>query len=287
MHSDNIIYSYSIPAFVVLSIIEIIYLQHSLHEQKDKKEIFCSMSIGGVGILSNLITNGMILLLYSFLYSHRFFTYTIPIGWVWFLCFFADDLSYYWYHRCSHEIRFFWASHTVHHSPEDYTLAGGLRIPWTASISGSFIFWSWMPLVGFNPMMVLTMKALSVIYQFWMHTELINKLPNWFDTFFNTPYYHRVHHASDTLYLDKNHAGTLIIWDKMFGTFQKEVFPPHYGLTKKIGSQNPFVIAFDGWKDLFNDCKKARSVKEFIYTLFKQPSWRPKMNHHLTNMIID
>jgi sterol desaturase/sphingolipid hydroxylase (fatty acid hydroxylase superfamily) len=278
MHTDNIIYGYSILAFVILSIIEALYLQHSLHEQKDKRDIICSLLLGGGGILSNFIMNGMILMLYSFLYTHRLFSFTIQSGWIWLLCFFGDDLSYYWFHRCSHEIRFLWASHTVHHSPEDYTLAGGLRIPWTGSMSGSFIFWAWMPLLGFNPAMVFTMQALSVIYQFWLHTELVKKLPTWFDTFFNTPYYHKIHHASDTLYLDKNHAGTLIIWDKMFGTFQKEIFPPHFGLTKKLRSQNPMVIAFDGWKDLLHDCRNAKSFKEVIYCLFKAPNWKPTRN---------
>ena len=189
------------------------------------------------------------------------------------ICFFSDDLSYYWYHRLSHQIRFLWASHMVHHSSEKFTFSSGLRVPWTGNLTGTFLFWAWMPLIGIEPYMVIFMKSASVIYQFWMHTETIKKLPKWFEAVFNTPSHHRVHHASDVEYLDKNHAGTLIIWDKIFGTYQEEIFTPKYGLTEDIKSFNPFVIAFHEWKNIFRDLKKTRKLKDRIRYFFNSPGW--------------
>jgi sterol desaturase/sphingolipid hydroxylase (fatty acid hydroxylase superfamily) len=285
MNLANTVYINAIPAFVVLSIAEIVYLQMERNEKKDKTNVITSMLLGGGGVIVNLFLKGIILFVYSFLYEHRLFSFTNYSWWVWLLCFFADDHSYYWFHRCSHQIRFLWASHIVHHSPEEFTLAGGLRVPWTGSISGSFIFWAWMPLVGFSPAMILGMQAFSVIYQFWMHTELIKKLPTWFDTVFNTPYYHSVHHASDIPYLDKNHGGTLIIWDKIYGTFQQPIFQPIYGVSTQIDSKNPFVIAFSGWKDLLADIKKAKTGSEFVHYLFDSPGWSPDGSSKTTRQI--
>jgi sterol desaturase/sphingolipid hydroxylase (fatty acid hydroxylase superfamily) len=137
-----------------------------------------------------------------------------------------------------------WASHVVHHSSEKYNLAAALRQTWTGNLTGSFIFWSWMPLVGFQPKMIFFMQSVSLIYQFWIHTEGIKRLPKWFEFIFNTPSHHRVHHGTDVLYLDKNHAGILIIWDRLFGSFQPEIFTPKYGLTKNVKTFNPVKIAF-------------------------------------------
>lgn len=187
--------------------------------------------------------------------------------------FFSDDFSFYWFHRFSHKIRFLWASHKVHHSSEKLTFISGLRVPWTSDLTGNFLFWAWMPFIGFAPYMVIFMKSASVLYQFWLHTETIKKLPKWFEAAFNTPSHHRVHHSSDVEYLDKNHAGTLIIWDKFFGTYQEEIFKPKYGLTENIKSFNPFVIAFHEWKSLFNDFKKAKSLSHGIQYLFNSPGW--------------
>ncbi|HXL57507.1 MAG TPA: sterol desaturase family protein, partial [Chitinophagaceae bacterium] len=126
---------------------------------------------------------------------------------------------------------------------------------------------------GFTPAMIMLMKSLNAMYQFWLHTEAINKLPGWFECVFNTPSHHRVHHGSDIEYLDKNHAGILIIWDKIFGTYQEEVHKPKYGLTKNIQSNNPFVITMYEWKNLFKDLKKAKSLYDSINYLFNAPGW--------------
>ena len=181
------------------------------------------------------------------------------------LLFFAEDFTYYVFHRTSHECRFFWASHVVHHSSQRYNLGTALRQTWTGGISFSFIFWLWLPLIGFPPIMIMTMQAISLLYQFWIHTELIRTLGP-LEAFFNTPSHHRVHHASNLRYLDRNHAGTLIIWDRLFGTFEPEdaAEPPIYGLTRNIDTYNPVRIAFHEWWDIARDLRSARDLERGV-----------------------
>ena len=180
--------------------------------------------------------------------------FTIPFTWwAWVLIFLADDFCYYWFHRISHENRLFWASHVVHHSSKMYNLSTALRQTWTGSFM-SFVFWLPLAIVGFHPVMILAQMSVSLLYQYWIHTELIDKLPRWFEAVFNTPSHHRVHHATNPQYLDRNHAGILIIWDKLFGTFEPEVEKPIYGLVKNIDTYNPLKIAFLEW---YNMCREA------------------------------
>ena len=157
--------------------------------------------------------------------------------WFWPLLFVADDFSYYWYHRIHHVCRVFWATHVVHHSSEHYNLSTALRQPWI-SIS-TFPFWMWLPLVGFPVWTVLLAQSWNLIYQFWIHTERIVRLPRWFEAVFNTPSHHRVHHGANQQYLDRNYGGELIIWDRIFGSFTPEVERVRYGLTTNIHTFNP------------------------------------------------
>jgi sterol desaturase/sphingolipid hydroxylase (fatty acid hydroxylase superfamily) len=189
------------------------------------------------------------------------------------LLFFADDFSYYWFHRTAHNVNWFWASHVVHHSSQHYNLAAALRQTWTGNATGSFLFWAWMPLVGFHPLWILFMQQVSLIYQFWIHTETVHHCPRWVEFIFNTPSHHRVHHGSDLKYLDKNHAGILIIWDRMFGTFQPEEERPVYGLTRNINSFNPFVIAFKTWGELFHKAIHSGSLRNGMNYFIKPPGW--------------
>ncbi len=232
-----------------------------------------SIGIAAGRVPVSMLTNGFVIYVYTILYQYRVFTIPGTCWWAWVICFFSDDFSFYWFHRLSHQVRFLWASHKVHHSSQRFTLSTALRVPWTSEITGAFLFWSWMPLIGIEPSMIIFMKSASVIYQFWVHTETIGRLPIWFEAILNTPSHHRVHHGSDVEYLDKNHAGTLIIWDKMFGTYQEEIFKPTYGLTENINSFNPLVIVFHEWKKLFIDLRKAKKVKDRFHYLFKSPGW--------------
>jgi sterol desaturase/sphingolipid hydroxylase (fatty acid hydroxylase superfamily) len=241
----------------------------------NKKDLFCSIGIiVGAAFIYNLLA-GTILISYSFVYHHRILSLSPAKWYTWVICFFADDFTYYWFHRVNHKVRFFWASHIVHHSSEHFNLSAALRVPWTGNLTGSFLFWIWLPLVGIHPLMVLFMKGLSALYQFCLHTETIKTLAPWIEAFFVTPSHHRVHHASDVEYLDKNFGGNLIIWDKIFGTFYKEDHQPVYGLTEKIRSYNPVNIATSEWKKLYKDIKYSHRLKSRVLFLFKPPGWKP------------
>lgn len=261
----------AIPAFILLMAVEIFYAYQTRKELFETKDTATSISLGLGNLVMAVITKSLLLLVYVWIYQYRFFTLSVSVWWTWALCFLADDFSYYWFHRISHEVRFFWASHAVHHSSEKYNLAAALRQNWTGNITGTFLFWAWMPLVGFQPGMVLLMQSISLLYQYWIHTEAIHRLPRWFEYIFNTPSHHRVHHGSDLLYLDKNHAGTLIIWDRIFGTYQEEIFRPTYGLTKNVQTFNPVKVAFHEWIRMANDIK--RSPKHTWQYLTKAPGW--------------
>jgi sterol desaturase/sphingolipid hydroxylase (fatty acid hydroxylase superfamily) len=264
---------YAIPGFVLLLTAEVIFSawdKRGLYETKDAASSI-AMGLGNVAI--GLLTKGLIYLIYTLIYQFRIFTLDASLWWVWVLCFFADDLSYYWFHRLSHNIRFFWASHVVHHSSQKYNLSTALRQNWTGNLTGTFAFWLWMPFLGFHPAMVMTMQAISLIYQFWIHTEAIHKLPRPVEFIFNTPSHHRVHHASDLKYLDKNHAGVLIIWDRMFGTFFPEEERPVFGLTRNIQTYNPLKIATHEWAEIGRDLRKARTWRDAWHYLFAPPGW--------------
>jgi sterol desaturase/sphingolipid hydroxylase (fatty acid hydroxylase superfamily) len=170
----------------------------------------------------------------------------------------------------------FWASHVVHHSSEEYNLSTALRQTWTGGFYG-FIFGIWLAYIGFHPVMILTQMSISLIYQYWIHTELIGKMPKWFEAVFNTPSHHRVHHGNNPLYLDKNYAGVLIIWDRLFGTFQSELKEEKvvYGLTTNIKTYNILKIAFNEWIALFKDVFtiKTSFINKLKY-LFKPPGWK-------------
>ena len=263
----------AVPAFVLLIAVEALYSarrQRGLYRSTDAAANIV-LALGNFAIAT--LFAGLVLLVYSWLYTHRLFDLPTTAGWVWVLCFFADDFSYYWFHRISHESRWFWASHSVHHSSDKYNLSVALRQAWTGVPSGSFLFWVWMPLLGFHPAMVLFMQSVSLIYQFWIHTEAIDRMPRWFEAVFNTPSHHRVHHGSDFEYLDRNYAGTLIIWDKLFGSYYPEGRTPQYGLTHPIGTDNPLRIAFHEWAGIARDLRRARSPRAVLGTLFAPPGW--------------
>jgi sterol desaturase/sphingolipid hydroxylase (fatty acid hydroxylase superfamily) len=268
-----VILYYAIPFFVLLLSIEAWFSYRENKQLYKSRDTWSSLALGIGNVITGFFTKAMIFGLFMLLYQFRLFTPDISKWWFWVLLFFADDFSYYWFHRVSHNVNWFWASHVVHHSSEHYNLAAALRQTWTGNATGSFLFWAWMPLVGFHPIWVLFMQQVSLIYQFWIHTETIRKMPRWFEFIFNTPSHHRVHHGSDLKYLDKNHGGILIIWDRIFGSFQPEEERPVYGLTQNIGSFNPFVVAFKTWKELFGKAIASRSLRHGINYFIHPPGW--------------
>jgi len=176
-------------------------------------------------------------------------------GWqAWAAVLLLDDFSYYWYHRAHHEIRVLWASHVVHHSSQQYNLSTALRQTWTPYTG--LLFWIWMPLVGFHPLMILTSQSVNLIYQFWIHTERIDRLHPAFEYVFNTPSHHRVHHGSQSQYLDRNYGGILIVFDRWFGTFEPEGERVRYGLTTNIATYNPLRVAFHEYGAIWRDLRR-------------------------------
>ena len=197
------------------------------------------------------------------------------INWItWILLFIGVDFFYYWFHRLAHEISLFWGTHIVHHQSEEYNLSVALR---QSAFQGfvSMVFYFPLALVGFNPISFVTISAFQTLYQFWIHTKAIKKMPTWFEYIFNTPSHHRVHHGRNPKYIDKNHGGTLIIFDRLFGTFQEEEEEVIYGVTKPLASWNPVWANFDWYVDMWNDLKKPMSWKDRVRLLFNKPGWLP------------
>ena len=283
----NIIH-FAIPFFILSMLLELyVTTRDKFKETKgyETKDAFASIAMGLGNVFLGFLSKAIVLWAFVMIYEN-FRIFTIPIEWWSFiLIFFADDFSYYWFHRISHECRLFWASHVVHHSSQHYNLSTALRQTWSGGFY-SFIFWLWMPLLGFHPAMILLQMSISLLYQFWIHTEAIDKMPRWFEAIFNTPSHHRVHHGSNPIYLDRNHAGILIIWDKLFGTFQAELPEEkvQYGLVKNINTFNPIKIAFLEWMYMFRDALSGRkTLKDRLLYLIKPPGWK----HDGTGLISD
>jgi len=267
------IVTYAVPAFVLLILIEMVVVRSRGGGRYEAADSAASLSMGLGNRIAGILTGGVAIAGYAWAHEHRLF----DIPWAWWslaLCFLAEDLAYYWFHRVSHERRWFWASHVIHHSSQHYNLSTALRQTWTGAISLTFVFWLPLVLIGFPPEMVLMFSAISLVYQFWIHTELIDRMGP-FEWVFNTPSHHRVHHATNPKYLDANYAGVLIIWDRMFGTFVKEEERPTYGIISNLGTFNPLRIAFHEWVGMARDVAKAKSLREAWLFVFGPPGWSP------------
>ena len=191
--------------------------------------------------------------------------------WTWPALILAEDFCYYWYHRAGHEVRLFWASHVNHHSSQHYNLSTALRQSWTTPFTG-WVFWVPLLLVGFPVEAVLLQKGISLLYQYWIHTELIGRMGP-LEWVMNTPSHHRVHHGRNLRYLDKNYGGIFIIWDRLFGTFEREEEAVEYGLIHNLESHNPWVIAMHEWWAIGRDI--AARPTTALSVLFHPPGWAP------------
>lgn len=261
---------FAIPVFITLIIIETVINARKNLKLYTFKDSAASITMGLGSVVIGLLTKTIAFLVFVWIYQYRLFE--IPdTWWMWVILILADDFTFYWYHRTAHEIRFFWAAHVQHHSSEHMNYSVALRQSWGEPFI-KFFFWMWLPLIGFNPVYILIMQAINLVYQFFPHTKLVGKLGP-IEWIFNTPSHHRVHHATQVQYLDKNHAGILIIWDRMFGTFQKEVETPTYGLTVNIDSFNPLKIASHEYIGIWQDMRRAKKFSDKIKYLIKPPGW--------------
>jgi len=212
---------------------------------------------------------------YLYLYGHyRLFTLPTRSLPTWVAGFLGVDLLYYWFHRWSHEMNAGWAAHIVHHQSEEYNLAVALR---QGAFQGSFswVFYLPLALLGLPPLVFLTVSSFNTLYQFWIHTRTIGRLGP-LEWVLNTPSHHRVHHGRNPKYIDRNHGGTLIVWDRLFGTFQGEEEEPVYGITTPLGSWNPIWANLHYWIDLFAKARRARRLRDSLRLFLKPPGWHPE-----------
>ncbi len=266
----------AIPGFILLILIELVavrfFKRAGEFETRDAATSLF-MGVGNVvaGILLGFVAYGVLMFFWQF----RITTFGFGVGAA-VLCFLIDDLRYYVYHRVAHRSRWVWAEHITHHSSQHYNLTTALRQSWTGVLTGMFVLRIPLVLLGFHPALILFVYGFNLVYQFWIHTEAIDKMPKWFEAVMNTPSHHRVHHATNPRYLDANYAGTLIIWDKLFGTFVPELKDdaPRYGIVKNIGTFNPFKVAFHEWIDMFRDAAQPGiSLRQRLAYLFAPPGW--------------
>jgi sterol desaturase/sphingolipid hydroxylase (fatty acid hydroxylase superfamily) len=222
------------------------------------------------GVLGWLYVGGV-----TFAYAHRLFD--IPFTWWSFLIVFVlEDCRYYWWHRISHRSRWFWASHVVHHSSQHFNLSTNLRQSWTSQFSGLTLLNVPLAFIGFHPGVVALAFSVNLIYQFWIHTEAVDRMPRWFEYLFNTPSHHRVHHASNPRYLDSNYAGVFMLWDRAFGTFVAEDAqePPRYGLVHNLGTFNPVRIATHEYVAISKDLvRPGLTLVQRVGYFFGPPGW--------------
>ncbi|MEU9581344.1 sterol desaturase family protein [Streptomyces chilikensis] len=266
---------WSIPAFLLLTLIEVV--SYRVHPDEDAegyeaKDAATSIGMGLGSLLWDFLWKIPIVAVYTVV--HELTPLRIPVlWWTVLLMLLAQDFLYYWSHRGHHVIRLLWACHVVHHSSRRFNLTTALRQPWTSLTAWPF----YLPLIalGVHPAALAFLNSVSLVYQFWIHTERIGRLPGPVEFLFNTPSHHRVHHASQGGYLDRNFGGILIVWDRMFGSFAPETERPVYGLTKNIETYNPFKVATHEYVAIGKDLKAARSWGERAGRVFRGPGWQP------------
>jgi sterol desaturase/sphingolipid hydroxylase (fatty acid hydroxylase superfamily) len=269
---------YAIPVFVLFIAIELISLRFLDDEDAgvgayEVRDTRTNMLMGLGSVLINGVARIFALLGYAALYvltplrldPHRWYTWVIGL--------LAVDLLWYSYHRASHRVRIMWAAHQAHHNSLRFNLSTAVRQKWNPWFE--LLFWVPLPLLGLPPWMIFTCFSINLIFQFFVHTERVDRLPRAVEFVFNTPSHHRVHHASDREYLDKNYAGILIVWDRLFGTYAEETHRPTYGLTTKIDSFNPFRLQYHEYAAIARDVRGSRSWRERAGYLVGPPGWQP------------
>ncbi|MEL1251680.1 sterol desaturase family protein [Aurantiacibacter gilvus] len=278
--------AYAIPVFVALIVGELLWVRARGQPQRyEWQDTGISLAFGIGSTVAGAITGGLTVAMLVWIHQQG----PLSIGWAWWawpLCFVLDDLAYYWFHRMAHRVRWFWASHVNHHSSQHYNLSTALRQTWTGFIAVSFVFRWPLAALGFEPGMIAVCAGFNLIYQFWIHTEAIDRMPRWFEAVMNTPSHHRVHHAVNARYLDRNYAGVFIVWDKLFGTFTPEDHEDriHYGIVRQLGSFNLLYAVFHEWIGIARDVWQAPWRHKFSY-IWREPGWSHDGSRETSDMI--
>jgi sterol desaturase/sphingolipid hydroxylase (fatty acid hydroxylase superfamily) len=235
----------------------------------DGRETFGSILVGIGNVLINLALK--LVFLYLVIWIYNMLPWRMSLEWWTFIpCYIIFDFCSYWAHRISHQQRFWWATHVVHHSGENYNLTVSFRLSWVQNLK--IIFFLPVALIGFHPIIFFVVNQIAVLFQFWVHTEYIRKLPPVFEYIFATPSNHRVHHGRQEKYINKNYGATFILWDRMFGTFQKEEEQAEYGITTNLENKiNPLIINFHEYAEMWKDMKAAKGFKNKLFFLFGDP----------------
>ncbi len=265
---------WAIPVFVACIGIELLWLKrHPIKNAYTLKDAATSLSMGIGMSLSNIFLGFISLAILLWVWQFRFFDLGTSLGIV-LLAVLIYDFVFYVKHWLGHKSRWFWAAHVVHHSSEHYNLTTALRQPWTNHFTGIVLLNIPMVLLGFHPLLVFFVGGVNLLYQFWFHTETIDKMPRWYEFIFNTPSHHRVHHGRNPRYLDANYAGILIIWDRIFGTFvpETENDKADYGIVVPLKSHNPLIVAFHEYAAIFKDITQpGLSLGQRIKLIFAPP----------------
>jgi sterol desaturase/sphingolipid hydroxylase (fatty acid hydroxylase superfamily) len=264
------------PVFLVAILAEAALYRARVGRPYPWRDSLASLAVGlGSRLIHAIIATTIIVAVLGMVYAHRLFTLPLDTVWGWLVAFIAVDFAYYCWHRASHRVRLFWASHSVHHSSATLTLATAERLSWTGPLlSGLVFFLAPLVFLGIAPEAVAILLTLNLFYQFFLHTELVRSMGP-LDLVLNTPSHHRVHHASNPEYLDKNFGGVLIIFDRLFGTFAEERAPCAYGILPAVETRNPVGIAAHEYVNVAQDMRRANGMIERLHYLFDVPGWSP------------
>lgn len=266
-------------AFLVIAFLFVVleYAYSRLADHDDTgtynlRETAASFGVAVGDVVTRLAMGSITAVPFFFLYQHRLFDIALDRPASWFGLFIGVEFLYYWFHRASHRVRWLWATHAVHHSAPAFNLSAAVRLGWTGQLSGAFVFFLPLALIGFNPFAIVTVIGLGLLYQFFLHTTLPVHLGP-LEWVLNSPRHHRIHHASNDSCLDKNYGSVLIIFDRLFGTFAGAPCnePLRFGLKGRTAGLNPFAIAFGEWIVLWQDFSRARAVRERLKILFGPP----------------
>ena len=266
---------YAIPVFLVCLVLEWAsyrFLPDDDERGYERRDAATSLTMGVGSVVIDLGWRLVVVAAFAGVYLVSPFQLSAGDPWTWVLLFVLDDFAYYWFHRLHHTVRVLWASHVVHHSSQFYNLSTALRQSWTPMT----IFPFWLPLAFFfPPWMILFQQGVSLIYQFFLHTERIDRMWRPIELVMNTPSHHRVHHASNDPYLDRNYGGILIVWDRLFRSFAAERERVVYGLTRNIDTFHPFRVAFHEYAALWSDLQASATWRHRIGFLLRGPGWTP------------